>query len=204
MRVRGPGRSMLVALAVAGLACQAAPTKVADAVVIGATLPLTGADAKKASAMKRGYERAVAGANAKGGVRIGEATLPVRLELRDDTADAATLEALVHALVDAGVHVILATPQDVRAAAEADVTEKAGIPLVGNPVDHAGLPGKRMTWMVLVPATSADAETRAHEVATATLDAIATAGHLEPRRIRDTLLLAPQGNRGVGARGPGV
>lgn len=181
-------RGLAVALAVlASAACGSAPPAALDAVVIGATLPISGPDAARSTGMKRGYERAVAAVNATGGLRIGTSTVPVRLDLRDDTTDAATLEGLTRSLIDAGAHVILATPGDVRAVAEASVTEASGIPLIGNPVDHAGLPGKRMQWMVLVAASEPDSETRAHDVLTTTLAAISSAGSVDPRAIRTAL-----------------
>ena len=181
-------RMVVAACVVVCSACGAPQPRVTDAVLVGATLPLTGADTAKALAMKRGYERAVADANAAGGVRVGGVALPVRLDLRDDTADAAALETEVQALVDAGVHLVLATPQDVRAVTEAHVTETAGVLLIGNPVDHPGLPGKRMAWMVVVDASAANAEARAHAMATAALAAVARAGSLDTRAIRTALL----------------
>lgn len=178
---------LLGLLAVVATACGTTPVKVADAVIIGATLPLTGADAAQAAAMKRGYERAVANANAAGGIRIGQASLGVRLDLRDDTSDTAALETLAQALVDAGAHVILATPRAVRAVAEADVTERAGAILIGNAIDHPGLPGTRMAWMHVLPTTTTNAETRAFDVASTALRAIARAGSLDQWLIREAL-----------------
>ena len=164
------------------------------AVVLGATLPLTGHDAARAKAMQRGYDDAVAAVNAAGGVRIGEASVRVTLDLRDDAADAAALETATQALVDAGAHVVIATPADVRAVAQAGITERAGLPLVGNAIDHPGLPGKRMQWMVLAAAASPNPEARAREVVSATLAAIARAGSLDPRAIR-AALQEPQTSR---------
>ncbi len=195
-RTRRPGLRAVVSLLVlaAAVGCRAPEPRLPAAVIIGATLPLTGADAPQALAMKRGYERAVAEANARGGVKIGPATVPVTLDLRDDASDAAAVEVQARALVGAGAHVILATPRDVRAVTEANVTDGAGVLLVGNAIDHPGLPGKRMRWMVLVRASSPDPQTRAHEVVTATLAAIARAGSLEPRAVKGALQAADAGS----------
>lgn len=190
-RRRGLRGLVILAVAVAVGCGGSSPPPVPAAVVIGVTLPLTGHDAARARAMKRGYEDAVAAVNATGGVRVGLAAVRVTLDLRDDSADAAALETATQALVDAGAHVVVATPADVRAVAQAGITERAGLPLVGNAIDHPGLPGKRMAWMVLATATSADPQARAHEVATATLAAIARAGSLEPRAIRAALQEPP-------------
>lgn len=195
-RSRRPGLRGLVVVAVAIAAgCGGtSPPPVPTAIVIGATLPLTGHDAARARAMQRGYEDAVAAVNAAGGVRVGLAPVRVTLDLRDDSADAAALETATQALVEAGAHVVIATPADVRAVAQAGITERAGLPLVGNAIDHPGLPGKRMQWMVLAAAASPNPEARAREVVSATLAAIARAGSLDPRAIR-AALQEPQTSR---------
>lgn len=185
--VVGVARAGAVVLALASAACGTVPATSTGAVVIGATLPLTGRDAAQAAAMERGYARAVADANARGGITVGPATRPVRLDLRDDTSDSAALETLARSIIDAGAHVLIATPRAVRAAAEADVTERAGVILIGNAIDHPGLPGRRMQWMHVVATTTSDAEARAYEVATTTLRAIERAGTLEPRAILTAL-----------------
>lgn len=180
-------KGVIAACAIVLSACGTPQPRVTDAVRVGATLPLTGADRGTALAMKGGYERAVTEANAAGGVRVGGVTLPVRLDLRDDTADAAALETQVEALIEAGAHLVLATPQDVRAVVEANITERAGVLLIGNPVDHPGLPGKRMEWMVSVDASAADPGARAQSMAAVAIAGVSRAASLEAGAIRTAL-----------------
>ena len=179
--------AMWLLVAAIAPACQSTPPAPPTEIVIGATLPLTGLDAAAAVPLVRGYERAVAEANAAGGIRIGTATIPVRLDVRDDASDAAQLERVTRDLIAAGAHAILATPRDVRAVAQSDVTETAGALLIGNPLDHPGLPGKRMQWMLLVGTPARDPTTRAHDVAAAVIAAFAKAGTTDARRVRDIL-----------------
>lgn len=86
------------------VACQ---PKTADApgnatgstVVIGATIPLSGALAGFGSFQKWGYEHAVAEINAGGGVRIDGTLRKVRLIIRDDRTDANVAASNIDTLV---------------------------------------------------------------------------------------------------------
>ena len=89
---------VLVASACALAACQ---PKAADEVVIGATIPLSGALAGFGSFQKWGYEHAVAELNAAGGVRIDGNLRKVRLIIRDDRTDANVAAANIDTLVAA-------------------------------------------------------------------------------------------------------
>ena len=70
-------------------------------IVIGATLPLSGALASFGSFQKWGYEHAVAEVNAAGGLRVDGALRKVRLVIRDDRTDANVASSNVDTLVSA-------------------------------------------------------------------------------------------------------
>jgi hypothetical protein len=129
-------------------------------------------------AMQRGYERR--GRRQRGGRRAPRPAWCVTLDLRDDSADAAALETATQALVEAGAHVVITTPADVRAGRPGR-HHRTGRPAAGRQRDRPpGLPGKRMQWMVL-RGRVANPEARAREVVSATLAAIARADRSTPR-----------------------
>ena len=71
----------------------------ANRVFIGATLPLSGPDARPAEAYKLGYELAVEDVNRSGGVHVGAARRQVALWVRDDGGDPAKAASLLEELV---------------------------------------------------------------------------------------------------------
>lgn len=181
-----------IAVVLAGAAACASRTAPVTDVVIGATVPLTGSDAPVGEATRRGYERALAETRAAGGIRLGPAdrSIAVRLDLRDDASQTPLAEQLVGALFDAGAHVVIATPNAVRAAAQADVAERVERVLVVNTVDAPGLPGSRMRWVIGVT-VEGDVEARAYTTLRAALAGIAAARTVDGAAIR----LAMSGSR---------
>ncbi|MCC7463594.1 MAG: amino acid ABC transporter substrate-binding protein [Gammaproteobacteria bacterium] len=100
-------------------------------IVIGATLPLSGALQSFGSFQKWGYEHAVAEINAAGGISIDGALRPVRLIIRDDKTDANVASSNVDTLVSADHAVALlgsCTPPLVIAASLA--AERNATPIV--------------------------------------------------------------------------
>ena len=73
----------------------------AGEIVIGASLPLSGALAGFGSFQKWGYEHAVAEVNAAGGIAIQGVKKPVRLVLRDDKTDANVVASNIDTLATA-------------------------------------------------------------------------------------------------------
>src|SRR6266853_5367345 len=71
-----------------------------DAIKIGATLPLTGAEARIGGFYKEGYEYAFEQQNKKGGVKVGDKTMKVDLQLLDDTSTQATAVSLADRLIN--------------------------------------------------------------------------------------------------------
>ncbi len=105
----------------------AAPTKVS----LGATLPLTGAEARIGGFFKEGYELAVEEANQKGGLTVGGKKLPVTLSILDDTTTQATAVSLADRLVNSdGVDFLLGTYSSHLVEAQSTIGEQNRIPYV--------------------------------------------------------------------------
>src|SRR2546426_9788756 len=69
-------------------------------ILIGATLPLTGSEARVGGFYKEGYELAFEEANQNGGVSVGGKKMPVKLMLLDDTSTQATAASLADRLIN--------------------------------------------------------------------------------------------------------
>ena len=84
-------------------------------IVFGATLPLTGAEARIGGYFKEGYELAFDEVNKKGGLEVGGKRLPVELKLLDDTTTQATAVSLADRLVSSDqVDFLLGNPEKAR------------------------------------------------------------------------------------------
>ena len=94
----------LLALAAISLVAAILPAGAAraakDTIKIGATLPLTGAEARIGGFYKEGYEYAFEQQNKKGGVKVGDKTMKVDLQLLDDTSTQATAVSLADRLIN--------------------------------------------------------------------------------------------------------
>src|SRR5712671_4167864 len=102
-RAMTPTTRTLLAVAALSLGAATVPTgaaRAADAIKIGATLPLTGAEARIGGFYKEGYEYAFEQQNKKGGVKVGDKTMKVDLQLLDDTSTPATAESLADRLIN--------------------------------------------------------------------------------------------------------
>ena len=80
-------RSFALSLVIAyflSVAAHAAPTK---EIVVGASLPLSGPEARAGKLLREGYDLAFDQAMRAGGLRVGGRRLPVRLKLLDDEND---------------------------------------------------------------------------------------------------------------------
>src|SRR5438067_7841414 len=74
--------------------------RAADTIKIGATLPLTGAEARIGGFYKEGYEYAFEQQNKKGGVKVGDKAMKAELLLLDDTSTQATAVNLADRLIN--------------------------------------------------------------------------------------------------------
>jgi branched-chain amino acid transport system substrate-binding protein len=121
-----------VALALAAAAPPA--TRAAEPrtkVSLGATLPLTGAEARVGGFFKEGYELAVEEANKQGGLLVGAKRLPVELAILDDTTTQATAVSLADRLVNSDkVDFLLGTYSSHLVEAQSTIGEQNRIPYI--------------------------------------------------------------------------
>jgi branched-chain amino acid transport system substrate-binding protein len=98
-------------------------------VLIGATLPLTGSEARVGGFFKEGYELAFEEVNKAGGLDVGGKKLPVQLILQDDTSTQATAVSLADRLVNNDrVDFLLGTYSSHLVEAQSTVAEQNRIP----------------------------------------------------------------------------
>jgi branched-chain amino acid transport system substrate-binding protein len=102
-----------------------------DKIVIGATLPLTGAEARVGGFFKEGYDLAFEQVNKAGGLNVGGKKMPVQLILQDDTSTQATAVSLADRLVNSDkVDFLLGTYSSHLVEAQSTVAEENRIPYV--------------------------------------------------------------------------
>jgi branched-chain amino acid transport system substrate-binding protein len=102
-----------------------------DAVRIGATLPLTGAESRIGGFYKEGYELAFEEATGAGGIDVGGKKVPVQLTLLDDTSTQATAASLADRLINSDkVNFLLGTYATNLVEAQSVVAEQNAIPYV--------------------------------------------------------------------------
>ena len=115
--------------ALIGTAMAAAPS--GTEVLIGATLPLTGAESRIGGFFKEGYELAFEEANKNGGISVGGKKMQVRLTLLDDTSSQATAASLADRLINSDkVQFMLGTYATNLIEAQSVVAEQNAIPYV--------------------------------------------------------------------------
>jgi branched-chain amino acid transport system substrate-binding protein len=125
----GP-RSLLVLLL--GAALGVAPTLVAaQAIKVGAAVPLTGRYGAGGAQARAGYELAVEDINKQGGVTVAGKKMPLELVLLDDESDATKTVARFETLASQGVVAYLGTFGSDLHAAAASVAEKNKVPYLG-------------------------------------------------------------------------
>jgi len=119
--------AMVAALAACKGGGPAAPAKIS----IGATLPLTGAEARIGGFFKEGYELAFEEANKRGGLQVGAKKLPVSLTLLDDTSSQASAASLADRLINSDkVDFLLGTYSSHLVEAQSAVVEQNKVPYV--------------------------------------------------------------------------
>ena len=136
-RSRGTG-AVLIALLLTAACKQAAledPTHpnstLPDKIVVGATLPLTGAEARIGGFYKEGYELAFEEASHKGGLLIGGRRVPVTLQLLDDESSPAKVVSLAERLINVEkVNLMLGTYSTSLVQPQSAVAEKYRVPYV--------------------------------------------------------------------------
>ena len=130
-------KTMLVAFVVALCAgCKQGATEApqapkTDRLVIGATLPLTGSEARIGAFYKEGYQLAFDEANKAGGLMVGGKRLPLQLVLLDDTSTQTTAASLAERLIHQdGAQFLLGTYASHLVEAQSVVAEQSGVPYV--------------------------------------------------------------------------
>jgi branched-chain amino acid transport system substrate-binding protein len=123
----------LAALAAAAAGGLPAAAVAADKnkITVGATLPLTGAEARVGGFFKEGYELAFEQVNKAGGLDVGGKKLPVSLVLLDDTSNQANAVSLADRLVNQDrVDFLLGTYSSHLIEAQSTVAEQNRVPYV--------------------------------------------------------------------------
>jgi len=103
----------------------------AQAIKVGAVVPLTGRYGGGGAQVRAGYEIGVEHVNAAGGVTVGGKKMPLELVLLDDESDATKTVARMEALAAQGVVAYLGGFGSDLHAAAASVAEKNRIPYLG-------------------------------------------------------------------------
>jgi branched-chain amino acid transport system substrate-binding protein len=134
LRSRSSSCRVLVLLAaVCAGACKpkAAPAPERAEILIGATLPLTGAEARIGGFFQEGYELAFEELAAQGGLEVGGKRRPVKLKLYDDTTSQATAVSLADKLINSDkVDFLLGTYSSALIEAQTTVAEENKVPYV--------------------------------------------------------------------------
>ena len=128
---RHPFATLALAAAAVALSLPNRALAAKDRIVIGATLPLTGAEARVGGFFKEGYDLAFEEVNKKGGLEVGGKKLPIQLILQDDTSTQATAVSLADRLVNSDkVDLLLGTYASHLVEAQSTVGEENRIPYV--------------------------------------------------------------------------
>jgi branched-chain amino acid transport system substrate-binding protein len=126
----------------------AAPAQVPDKIVVGSTLPLTGAESKTGGRYKQGYELAVEQVNAAGGIDVAGKKVKVELKLLDDTSDQAKAVNLAQRLITSDkVNAFLGTYSTSLVEAQSTVAEQNQIPYVNGGGAATSIYAKGYKWI---------------------------------------------------------
>jgi branched-chain amino acid transport system substrate-binding protein len=121
----------LAAVSAAGCKPKSAPASDRTEILIGATLPLTGAEARIGGFFKEGYELAFEEVTQQGGLEVGGKKRPVTLKLYDDTTTQATAVSLADKLINNDkVDFLLGTYSTALVEAQTTVAEQNKVPYV--------------------------------------------------------------------------
>lgn len=137
MQYRSGGMPFVVALLLAANGCkqssEKSPSSAAtpEKILIGATLPLTGSEARIGGFYKEGYDLAFEETNKQGGLLVGGKRIPVALQLLDDTSTQATAVSLADRLINVDkVNFLLGTYSTALVQAQSGVPEQNRVPYV--------------------------------------------------------------------------
>jgi branched-chain amino acid transport system substrate-binding protein len=125
-----------------------------DKLMVGATLPLTGSEARIGGFYKEGYELAFEEVQKAGGLTVGGKKLPVQLLLLDDTTNQATAASLAERLIHQDkAQVLLGTYSSHVVEAQSVVAEQNDVPYVngGGGATHIYKRGFKQLFGLLAP-----------------------------------------------------
>jgi branched-chain amino acid transport system substrate-binding protein len=160
----------------------------ADEVIIGASLPLSGPLASFGAFQRWGYERAVAEVNRTGGVLLSGTHRAVRLLIRDDRSDANVVSSNTETLLSRDhAQVLLGSCTPALVNAGALVAERHRIPMVTGCDPHRAFVGVR-AWKYVWDLFFDEAE-----LAAAPFEALAAAGVTTNRKLADLHDNGPDG-----------
>ena len=124
-------RFATLAVVFCAFAARAEQGKRPASVLVGATLPLTGSEAKAGTMFREGYELAIERENADGGLLVGGGRVPVTLRLLDDGSSAANAVKLAEQLVQEDhADFLLSTYSSSLVEPQSAVAERLRIPYV--------------------------------------------------------------------------
>jgi branched-chain amino acid transport system substrate-binding protein len=119
-----------------------------ERIVIGATLPLSGREAKPGSYIREGLELAFERANAEGGLLVAGRRLPVELSLLDDRGDPDHAGQLVEKLVrEQQARFLLGTYSSALTERQSAVAERLGVPYLAGVAGASEIFRKNRRWV---------------------------------------------------------
>lgn len=124
---------VLALVALPAVACKPRSKPAGDRteILIGGTLPLTGAEARIGGFYKEGYDLALDEINQAGGVEVGGKKLPIKLTLLDDTTNQDTAASLADKLINSDkVDFFLGTYSTALVQRQSTVAEQNKVPYV--------------------------------------------------------------------------
>ncbi len=105
---------------------------VPDSILLGASLPLTGADSTPGKFMKDAYELYIKQVNDAGGLNVGGKKVKISLKIEDNKSDAATSGQLIEKLITQdNVDLMLGGYNTTTVAQEVKVANRLKMPYVG-------------------------------------------------------------------------
>ncbi|HET9257340.1 MAG TPA: amino acid ABC transporter substrate-binding protein, partial [Pseudonocardiaceae bacterium] len=126
-----------------------------DTLRLGASMSLSGPLEKEGKLTQQGYDYCVSTVNAKGGVKVGDRTLRLRIDYQDDQSQPDTAGQLVDQFNDKGITLILGPYGSATTGAAMPVIERNGQVMVDSSGadDKLFTKGYRRTFAVLSPAS---------------------------------------------------
>lgn len=126
-----------------------------DVITVGVALSLTGSLAREGALMRQGYDYCAEAVNQKGGLKVGNRSLLLKLRYGDDRSDPEEASRLVDEMDRQGIELVLGPYGSATTGAVAAAVEKNGQVMVqgGGADDQIFARGYRNTFAVIAPAS---------------------------------------------------